>query len=139
MKTRILVIGIGNSGRSEILTGWLKHYGGNSLEVIYAVLGAYRSSREVITVMAEKDVRLTTQNPGFIDAHLGSEFDVVITVGDEARDRCPVYPAASEVLHCNFEDPSETSGSEEEVLNKYREIRDEIRSFVSDLSGRFVL
>jgi arsenate reductase len=82
--------------------------------------------------MAEAGVDISTQNSKQI-SELNAQFDYVVTVGDAASERCPIFPAKTRVIHAGFEDPPElaaTAGSEEEALSHYRRVRDEIRRFV---------
>jgi arsenate reductase (thioredoxin) len=124
----ILILCTGNSCRSQMAEGFLKHFD-SSLNVYSA--GTYPSSKVspfAITVMKELGIDISKNKPKSVDNFLDKEFDYVITVCDNARETCPVFIGnVKNRLHIGFEDPADAKGTEEEILNFYRKIRDEIR------------
>ena len=129
MKTfKILVICTGNSCRSQMAEGFLKFFD-SSLNVFSAgVKPAPKISLKAVMVMQEIDIDISNQYPKDVDEFLNSSFDYVITVCDNAKETCPVFTGdVKHRLHIGFEDPYYAKGTEEEVLNVYRKVRNEIR------------
>ncbi len=130
---KLLVLCTGNSCRSQMMHGWLASMGGQSVEVKSAGVETHGVNPKAIKVMAEADVDISAHTSNHIDEYMSEEFDVVITVCDHARESCPVFPTSAEKIHHNFSDPAKASGSEEEVLNAFRQVRDEIKEFSKKL------
>ncbi|MBE3576533.1 MAG: arsenate reductase ArsC [Limnochordales bacterium] len=86
-----------------------------------------------IQVMAEAGVDLASHRSKHLREFLGQQFDYVITLCGDARDRCPVFPGAARIVHVGFPDPARATGTPEEVLNEFRRVRDMIRDFVAGL------
>lgn len=83
-----------------------------------------------VAVMREDDVDISHQTSNHIDEYAGIDFDVIITVCDNAREQCPVFPSRVRQVHKDFADPSKLKGTAEEVLPAYRKARDDIRAFI---------
>ncbi|MBD3375253.1 arsenate reductase ArsC [candidate division KSB1 bacterium] len=128
MKKKILILCTGNSCRSQMAEGFLKSFD-PELEVYSA--GTQPSSQvhpKATQVMAEIDIDISDGKPENVDTYLEQSFDAVITVCDNAKETCPMFLGdVREQLHIGFEDPAEAVGTEVEVLNEFRRIRDEIR------------
>ncbi|MCR9133255.1 MAG: arsenate reductase ArsC [bacterium] len=136
---KILVLCTGNSCRSQMMHGWLVHFGGPQVQVRSAGIATHGVNPTAIKVMAETDVDISTHTSNHIDEYLGEEFDLILTVCDHARESCPVFPSSSEQIHHNFSDPAKAEGTEEEVLAAFRSVRDEIKEFSKKLlSDRLV-
>lgn len=112
-----------------MMHGWLTHYGGEYVEVKSAGVETHGVNPTAIKVMAESDVDISGHTSNHIDEYLNEQFDVVITVCDHARERCPVFPEASQLVHHNFSDPAQATGTDEEKLAAFRKVRDEIKDF----------
>lgn len=128
-KTRILYLCTGNSCRSQMAEGFLRFFGPH-LEVFSA---GTRPEKQVnpyaIRVMKEAGIDISGHTPKNADRFVKETFDYVITVCDNARESCPVFTGkVGKRLHIGFEDPADARGTEEEVLDVYRRIRDEIGS-----------
>lgn len=128
MKSRILILCTGNSCRSQMAEGFLKDFDDN-LEVFSA---GTKPSHEVhpkaIQVMQELGIDISKNLPENVDQYLDQAFDYVITVCGGAKESCPAFAGkVSHRLHIGFEDPADATGTEEEVLNEFRRIRDEIK------------
>jgi arsenate reductase len=125
---KILILCTGNSCRSQMAEGFLKSFD-NSLQVFSAGTNpAQKVNPCTIRVMSELGIDLTGNHPKNADEFTSVEFDYVITVCDGARESCPVFTGkVGKRLHIGFEDPAEFVGTEKETLQKYRQIRDEIR------------
>ena len=128
MKKKILILCTGNSCRSQMAEGLLKSFDEN-LEVFSA--GTNPSNQvhpKAIVVMQELGIDLSKNYPKKVDQFLADAFDYVITVCDNAKETCPVFfGKVKNQLHIGFEDPAEATGTEEEILNEFRRIRDEIK------------
>ncbi len=125
---KILILCTGNSCRSQMAEGFLKSFD-QRLEVYSAGTAPASEVHPVaVRVMAESGIDLRDHRPKLVDEFLGDSFDYVITVCGDAKENCPVFTGkVRERLHIGFEDPAKATGSEEEVLQVFRRIRDEIR------------
>ena len=128
MKQRILFICTHNSARSQMAEGLLRHLGGDRFEAYSAGTEATRVRPLAIEVMRELDIDISGQQSKTLDRYVGEPFDKVITVCDTAAEACPVFPGAREQLHWSFPDPSQATGSPEELRAVYRSVRDAIRA-----------
>ena len=128
MSKRILILCTGNSCRSQMAEGFLKSLD-STLEVFSAGTNpAPRISSRAIQVMKELGIDISDGYPKSVDQLIGEPFDYVITVCDHAKEVCPVFTGTvGSRLHIGFDDPAMASGTEEEVLQLYRRVRDEIR------------
>jgi arsenate reductase len=126
-KTKILFLCTHNSARSQMAEGLLRHLAGDRFEVYSAGTEATSVRPEAIAAMAELGVDISGQESETLDRYLSESFDYVVTVCDDANEACPVFPGAKNRLHWSFRDPSRATGSEEERLEVFREVRDEIR------------
>ena len=133
-KIRVLILCTGNSARSQMAEGLLRHDGGERFEVESA--GTYPTAvrAEAITVMGELGIDISGQVSKNVDEFEGQRFDYVITVCDHARESCPVFFSAAERLHHGFEDPAGTDGSEEERLALFRRVSDELRGYLREFA-----
>ncbi len=127
---RTLVLCTGNSARSQMAEGLLRHLSGPGDQVFSAGTrpGSVRS--EAIAVMAELGIDISGHRSKSVDEFAGQPFDYVITVCDNARDTCPVFPADTARLHWSLEDPAAVEGDEQQRLAAFRRIRDQLRERV---------
>ncbi len=127
-RKRVLILCTGNSARSQMAEGLLRHDGGGRFEVESA--GTHPSSvrAEAVEAMREIGVDISAQRSKSVDEFEGQDFDYVITVCDNAKENCPVFPSKTERLHWSFDDPAAAAGNDEERLAVFRRVRDEIRS-----------
>lgn len=126
---KILVLCTGNSCRSQIMHGWLNHFGGNDVEVKSAGVETHGVNPIAIKTMAEEGINISHHTSNHVDEYIGTNFDIVITVCDSAKERCPVFPSDSIKMHHNFTDPAKAEGSDEEVFAVFRSVRNEIRDY----------
>jgi len=129
-KKRVLILCTGNSARSQMAEGLLRHDAGDRFEVWSAGTRPSHVRPEAIAVMREVGIDISGHRSKSVDELLGQPFDYVLTVCDNARESCPVFPAAAAKLHHAFEDPAALRGSDEERLAVFRRVRDEIRSYL---------
>ena len=129
MNKRILILCTGNSCRSQMAEGFLKSFD-SELEVYSAGTNPSKQVHpKAIQVMKEVGIDLSQNYPKMVDKFLNESFDFVITVCDNAKETCPVFIGkVGKQLHIGFEDPADATGTEEEILNTFRRIRDEIKN-----------
>ena len=127
---RILVLCTGNSARSQMGEGLFRAEGGGDFEVSSAGITPSSVRPEAIAVMKEIGIDISGHRSKSVDEFAGQSIDYVVTVCDNARDNCPVFPAATEKLHWCLEDPAAVQGSEEERLAAFRRIRDQLQERV---------
>ncbi len=135
-KTRILFLCTGNSCRSQMAEGWARHLRSNVIEPYSAGVEPHGLNPLAVKVMAEAGVDISGQMSQHIDEFEGTPLDWVVTVCDNARESCPVFPGSTRVVHVGFDDPpalAANAESEEEALGHYRRVRNEIRQFVESL------
>ena len=125
---RVLILCTGNSARSQMAEGLLRHDAGNAYEVFSAGTKPTQVRPEAITVMQEVGIDISSHRSKSVDELAGQNFDYVITVCDNAKESCPVFPVNTKRIHWSIEDPAAMQGSEEERLARFRHIRDELRS-----------
>jgi arsenate reductase (thioredoxin) len=126
-KERVLILCTGNSARSQMAEGLLRHDFGDRFEAFSAGTKPSIVRPEAIKAMDELGIDLSGHRSKHVDEFLGQEFTYVITVCDNANESCPIFPTATQRLHWSFEDPAGVQGSEEERLAVFRKIRDQIR------------
>ena len=127
-KKRVIFICTHNSARSQMAEGLLRHLAGDRYEVFSAGTQATRVNPQAIKAMAENGIDISNHTSDHIDKYMGMQFDYVITVCDNANEACPYFPANKTKWHWSFEDPSAATGTEEERLAKFREVRAQIEN-----------
>jgi arsenate reductase len=127
MKPRVLILCTGNSARSQMAEGLLRHEGGERFEVFSAGTKPSQVRPEAIAVMAEIGLDISGHRSKSVDEFVGQDLDFVITVCDNAKETCPVFPGAVQRLHWPFEDPAAVEGSEEVRKAAFRRTRDRIQ------------
>ncbi len=132
-KIKVLFLCTGNSCRSQIAEGWANHLKSDVIEAYSAGIRPIGVNPKTIEVMAEAGVDISDHTSKHIDDLAGIDFDYVVTVCDNAREQCPVFPGPVKLTHKAFEDPYFASGSKEEIMAVFRKVRDQIRDFVEEL------
>jgi arsenate reductase (thioredoxin) len=127
-KKKVLILCTGNSARSQMAEGLLRYLGGDKFEVESAGTIASFVRPQAIAAMGEIGIDISGHRSKSLDEFLDSPFDFVITVCDNAAANCPVFPGGGKRLHWSFDDPAEAQGNEDEVLQAFRRVRDEIRA-----------
>jgi arsenate reductase len=138
MKKRVLILCTGNSARSQMAEGLLRHDAGDKFDVESAGTNPGSVRPEAISVMREAGIDITGHRSKHVDEFAGQQFDYVITVCDNARETCPVYFGKAEKLHHDFEDPAAVNGPEQERLAVFRRVRDQLRAYLCDFSNAVV-
>jgi arsenate reductase len=132
VRKRVLILCTGNSARSQMAEGLLRHMAGDRFEVESAGVEPSHVRPQAVEAMREVGIDLSGHRSKSVDEFAGSEFDYVITVCDNARERCPVFPGKTERLHWSFDDPAAARGDEKAVLSVFRRVRDEIKDRLSE-------
>ena len=133
---KILVLCTGNSCRSQIAEGYLKHFAKNNAEIFSAGIETHGVNPKAISTMKEDGIDISNHVSNNINEYRNIEFDCVITVCDNARERCPFFPSEAKKFHHDFPDPAKANGTEEEIIDSFRNtrqvIKDYCQKFVND-------
>jgi len=132
-KKRVLILCTGNSARSQMAEGLLRHDAGDRFEVASAGVAPSQVRPEAIEVMREIGIDISDHRSKSVDEFLEQKFDYVITVCDNANQQCPMFPGKAERIHWSIEDPAAVLGDEETRLRMFRQVRDEIRNRLQSL------
>jgi arsenate reductase len=127
---RVLILCTGNSARSQMAEGLLRHLAGGTFEVVSAGINPTKVRPEAVTVMHEMGIDISGHRSKSVEEFVGQEFDVVITVCDSARESCPVFPARTKRIHWSIEDPAAVVGSEDQKLDAFRRVRDDLGGYL---------
>lgn len=130
MKRRVLILCTGNSARSQMAEGLLRHDAGGAFEVESAGTTPGRVRPEAIEAMKEIGIDIASHRSKHVDEFAEQTFDLVLTVCDHARETCPVFPGHGKRIHKAFQDPAVCEGSGEKRLAIFRRVRDEIRTYL---------
>lgn len=139
-KLKVLFLCTGNSCRSQMAEGWTRSLKGDVIEAYSAGIETHGLNPNAVKVMKEAGVDISSQQSQNINEFRDVKLDLVVTVCGHAHETCPYFPAGCKVVHVGFEDPpkmakalAEEGKSEEEQLDCYRGVRDEIKAFVEKL------
>jgi arsenate reductase len=135
-KKKILFICTANAARSQMAEGLLRAKYGDRFEVFSAGTHQSRVSARAVRVMEEIGIDISHHRSKNLDVNSGMRFDLAVTLCDNAHRICPVVSGAKETIHCGFPDPHLTPGSEEDVLNGYRDVRDKIAVWIDATFGK---
>lgn len=134
-KKRVLILCTGNSARSQMAEGLLRHDGGDKFEVESAGVEPSHVRPQAIEAMREIGINISGHRSKSVDEFSSQNFDYVITVCDNANERCPIFPAQTRRIHWSFEDPATATGDEAARLALFRRVRDEIRAKLHEFIG----
>ncbi len=126
---KILVLCTGNSCRSQMAEGYLRKYAGDKAEVYSAGIETHGVNPRAIQIMKEDGIDISKHTSNNINEYRDINFDFVITVCDHAKEQCPFFPSNAKKFHYNFPDPAKASGTEEEIMNHFREVREMIKEY----------
>ena len=135
MKKKVLFICTHNSVRSQMAEGILRALYGDRYEVYSAGTHPTGVNPYAVRVTAEIGVDISTHRSKSVEEFRGMRFDYVVTVCDNAKENCPFFPGAKVYLHRSFKDPSEAKGVEEEIMEVFRKVRDEIKNWIEKTFG----
>jgi arsenate reductase len=138
-KLRALILCTGNSARSQMAEGLLRHIGGTRFEAFSAGTKPVGVNPLAIEAMREIGIDISTQRSKSVAEFAGQEFATVVSVCDNAAEQCPIFPGAPQRVHWSLPDPAAVSGTEEEKLGAFRRVRDELErrilSFVNSVAS----
>ena len=139
-KLKILFLCTGNSCRSQMAEGWTRYLKGEEFDVYSAGIETHGLNPNAVKVMLEAGVDISGQKSELLDKYMDIDLDYVITVCGHAHETCPMFPGSAKVIHIGFDDPpkmaaelAEKGASEEEQLECYRKVRDELKAYVETL------
>lgn len=136
MKIQILFLCTGNSCRSQMAEGWARQLKNDVIEAFSAGVEKHGMNKYAIQVMAETGIDISSQTSKLVKELSDKRFDYVITVCDSAHESCPLFPGNAKIIHKGFEDPprlAKNAGTEQEILDCYRKVRDEIKFYIETL------
>jgi arsenate reductase len=132
MKKNILVLCTGNSCRSQIAEGYLRYFAGDKATIYSAGIETHGVNPLAIATMKEDGIDIAMHTSNNISEYIGIDFDFVITVCDNAKERCPYFPSNAIKFHHNFPDPAKAVGTEAEIKQSFSNVRDMIKKYCSD-------
>ena len=135
-KPKVLFLCTGNSCRSQMAEGWARHLKGDTLDPYSAGIETHGLNSRAVVAMAEVGVDISQHRSTHLDELADVDFDYVVTVCSHAHENCPIFPGKAQVIHIGFDDPpalARDASTEEEAMEPFRRVRDEIRAFVTTL------
>ena len=126
---KVLVLCTGNSCRSQIAEAYLRHFAGEKAAIYSAGIETHGVNPRAISTMKEDGIDISQHTSNNIDEYINIDFDFVITVCDNAKERCPFFPTKAIRFHHNFPDPAKATGTEEAILEQFREVRQMIKNY----------
>lgn len=136
-KKNVLVLCTGNSCRSQLMHGYLTQLLADRAAVYSAGIETHGVNPKAIQVMQEDGIDIAPHTSNHVDEYAAVPFDYVITVCDNAREACPVFPSSATKLHHNFPDPAQATGTAEEVMNQFRAVRDQVKAYAQDFTQQY--
>ncbi len=132
----VLVLCTGNSCRSQLAEGYLKHFAQNKAKIYSAGIEVHGVNPRAIKVMAEDGIDISNQTSNNIEEYFDVPFDYVITVCDHAKESCPYFPTQAIKMHHNFPDPAKAVGTDEEIMAEFRNTRDLVKVYMEDFVNK---
>ena len=129
---RILVLCTGNSCRRQIAEGYLRQFAGDKAEIFSAGVETHGVNPRAIQIMNEDGIDISKQTSNNVSEYRDLDFQYVITVCDNAKERCPVFPSTAKQFHYNFPDPAKATGTEEEIMDQFRKVREMIKGYCQE-------
>ena len=129
---KILVLCTGNSCRSQIAEGYLRHFADGKAEVYSAGIETHGVNPRAIATMQEDGIDISGHTSNNVNEYQHLDFDFVITVCDNAQENCPYFPGSAQKFHYNFPDPAKAAGSEEEIMEFFRNVREQIKTYCQE-------
>lgn len=126
---KILVLCTGNSCRSQIAEGYLRHFAEGKAEVYSAGIETHGVNPRAIATMKEDGIDISGHTSNNVTEYAGIDFDFVLTVCDNAQENCPHFPGFAKKFHFNFPDPAKATGTEAEIMEQFRLVREQIKDY----------
>lgn len=132
----VLVLCTGNSCRSQIADGYLKHFAKDKAAIYSAGIETHGVNPKAIAIMKLDGINISNNTSNNVSEYLDIEFDFIITVCDHAHENCPYIPSKNaKRIHQNFVDPSKVIGSEEQIFNAFKKARTQIKAFCEEFAA----
>ena len=138
MSKNILVLCTGNSCRSQIADGYLRALSPKGTNVYSAGIETHGVNPKAISTMKEDGIDISTHTSNHVDEYNDVEFDYIITVCDNAKERCPYFPSKAYRFHKNFPDPAKIEGTEEEVNAHFAEVRELVKLYCKEFISAYL-
>jgi len=129
MKKKVLVLCTGNSCRSQLAEGYLRYLANDKAEIYSAGIETHGVNPKAIEIMKKDGIDISSHTSNNVNEYTSIDFDFVITVCDNAKESCPYFPSNAIKFHYNFPDPAKAKGTDQEVMEKFREVRDMIKAY----------
>ena len=129
---KILILCTGNSCRSQMAHGYLQHFGGNKVTVYSAGVETHGVNPKAIEIMKNDGIDISHHTSNNVLEYQGIDFDFVITVCDNAKERCPYFPSKALTFHYNFPDPAKATGSNEDIRKEFERVRELIKNYCQE-------
>jgi arsenate reductase len=129
MNKKILVLCTGNSCRSQITEGYLRHFAGDKAEIYSAGIETHGVNPRAIATMKEDGIDISAHTSNNLNEYIDIQFDFIITVCDNAKENCPYFPGSAKRFHQNFPDPAKAKGTKEEIIAEFARVRDQIKAY----------
>lgn len=129
MTKKVLVLCTGNSCRSQIAEGYLRYFAEQKAEIFSAGVETHGVNPKAIETMKEDGIDISHHTSNNIDEYRNIDFDFVITVCDNAKERCPFFPTKAQKFHYNFADPAKATGNDDEISEEFRKVRQQIKEY----------
>lgn len=134
----ILVLCTGNSCRSQMAHGFLQQLMGAQAKVYSAGVETHGLNARAVKVMAERGIDISAHTSNNVNEYLHIPFDVILTVCDHAKEVCPYLPGKALRLHHSFNDPAKAQGTEAQIMERFREVREEIKVYCETLAQQLL-
>ena len=138
-KKKILVLCTGNSCRSQIAHGYLQSFVKDSAIVYSAGVETHGVNPKAIATMKEDGIDISNHTSNNVNEYRDIDFDFVITVCDNAKERCPYFPTKAQKFHYNFPDPAKATGTEEEIKSEFARVREMIKTYCRNFTNEHIL
>lgn len=126
---KILILCTGNSCRSQIAEGYLRHFAGNKALIYSAGIETHGVNPRAIETMKQDGIDISAHTSNHIEEYMAIDFDFLITVCDNAKESCPFFPTQAIKFHYNFPDPAKATGTEAEIQAQFAQVRDMIKEY----------
>lgn len=135
---KILVLCTGNSCRSQIAEGYLRHFAGKDAEIYSAGIETHGVNPKAIQTMKIDGIDISRHTSNNINEYMDVEFDYLITVCDHAKESCPYFPSKAIKLHQNFPDPAKVTGTESEIDAEFERVRNMIKEYSRNFTEAYL-
>ncbi|WP_125722531.1 arsenate reductase ArsC [Flavobacterium ustbae] len=139
MKKKILILCTGNSCRSQIAEGYMRFFAENKADIYSAGVETHGVNPKAISIMKEDRIDISNHTSNNIEEYANINFDFVITVCDNAKERCPFFPTKAVKFHYNFPDPAKATGTDVEITEQFRTVRELIKTYCKNFVSEHLI